>query len=208
MGCYLSFNNYAGHAINIVDGVGNKVEYNIIGTINLQGDLAVLQENINDSVNNIVKNNYKENNALSVRMDVTIPDNIKTQNNLVLNVNLTYKNGTSYSSPYVAVEDGILILRINGVEVSSVDVVGGITTINYTLTDNDLNSIYVELIYGDDTLVKNISVINKTVNIIKQDSTVVLPNITNDGVQTKVTIITIDEKVKYKQYLLKMVLQK
>ncbi|WP_308575540.1 hypothetical protein, partial [uncultured Methanosphaera sp.] len=53
----INFKNLIGHAINITESVGNNVTYNVLTTGSVQGDLAVIQENQNETINNQVRYN-------------------------------------------------------------------------------------------------------------------------------------------------------
>ena len=187
------FNELLGYAINITEGVGNNITYNQIKTATLEGNDAVIQENKNDTINNIVKYNYAKSIESTV-LNITMPDTIKVYDNVRINISVSYRNGTNWNSPYVPVETGHAIFEVNGKQINSVEIVNGLAEINYTIQPEDGKTLTVKVSYEDPTLKYHFSsnTITRTIELL--DSKIVMANTTNTGVNSKVTAIVLDEK--------------
>ncbi|WP_304123407.1 hypothetical protein [Methanosphaera cuniculi] len=187
------FNELLGYAINITEGVGNNITYNRIITATLEGNDAVIQENKNDTINNMVMYNYAKT-VESTELDITIPDTIKVYDNVRINITVSYQNGTNWNSPYVPVETGHVIFEVNGKQIGTVEVVNGLAEINYTIQPEDGKTLTIKVSYEDPTLKYAFISETTTKTIELLDSKVIMANTTNTGVNSKVTAIILDEK--------------
>ena len=187
------FNELLGYAINITEGVGNNITYNYIETATLEGNDAVIQENKNDTINNMVMYNYAKS-VKSTVLNIIMPDTIKVYDNVRINISVSYRNGTNWDSPYVPVETGHAIFEVNGKQIGTVEVVNGLAEINYTIQPEDGKTLTVKVSYEDPTLKYDFISETTTKTIELLDSKVIMANTTNTGVNSKVTAIILDEK--------------
>ena len=183
MACTFTYNNYEGYAIEIKEGVNNTIEYNIINTKTLTGDNAILQENINDTVNNIVRYNY-EKAGIPVALKLTTPTTTKINETITIIANVT-----TYNIPNI---NGTITFRINGIE-QTYDVVDGIVEITYTITEKDGDKLLITAIYKDPSLTNNINIENTTILIEKNAVSLIVGNTTNKGSTATLTAILLDE---------------
>ena len=185
-----TFENYEGYVIEIREGMGNLIEYNVLKSLTLNGDMAVIQENKNDTVNNIVQYNSATV-GKEVKIDLTTPTTIPADTlQITITANVTVKNGTMWNSPYVPVEQGTLSIYINGVEYTYT-MNGSIISMNYTLTGNENGQLFIEAVYKDQKRENRYTVVNKTITLTKYTPTIIVGTNTNNST-TILTAIILD----------------
>ncbi|WP_308574545.1 hypothetical protein [uncultured Methanosphaera sp.] len=190
-----SYSSLVGYVINITESVGNKVEFNCIYSLNLEGDDCVIQENTNDSINNIINYNRGKQEGFTGRINMTLPSSVKVFDNIKINLTLEHHNGTSWNAPYVLIESGKVQVKINNKEVGLFDVENRtVPEITYQVQPEDGDKLVVEVIYAN--FDHELCNIYKNVNITveKLDTKVLLPNTTNTNTKTTFTSMVVDEK--------------
>ncbi|WP_304123630.1 hypothetical protein [Methanosphaera cuniculi] len=178
--CQVNFKNLIGPAINIKEGVGNNVTYNTLTTASLQGDLAVLQENKNNTMNNQVRYNFAKSGSYAWINSLTTSGDAKAYHTITITVKTTR-------------EAGHIVFTVNGEEIGVVDVVNKTAEINYTIKPTDGNSLNIKATFEDPELVYRVNSRTTTVAIEKLDSKVLMANITNKGTMSTTTAIILDE---------------
>ena len=176
----LNFKDFIGHAINIKESIGNNVTYNTITTASLQGDLAVLQENENNTINNQVRYNFVKTGSTLLISSLTTSGDVKAFHTITITAN-TNK------------EAGHIVFIVNGEEIGVVDVVNQTAIINYTVKPTDGESLIIKAMFEDPEVVYRISSRQTTIAVEKLDSKLLMANTTNDGVKTTATTIVVDE---------------
>ena len=185
-----TFENYEGYVIEIREGMGNLIEYNVLKSLTLDGDMAVIQENKNDTVNNIVQYNSATT-GKQVKIDLTTPTTIPIDTpQITITANVTVINGTNWNSPYVPVEQGTLSIYINGVEYTYT-MNGSIISMNYTLTGNENGQLFIEAVYKDQKRENRYTIVNKTITLTKYTPTIIVGTNTNNST-TILTAIILD----------------
>ncbi|WP_303236000.1 beta strand repeat-containing protein, partial [Methanosphaera cuniculi] len=184
---------YEGYVIDIIEGMANRVEYNIISTMTLDGNNAVLQENKNDTINNNVLNNLAISSSNNMRVNITTSNIIKINSTTTITATIEIKNGTGWSAPYIPVTNGSITFIINGEKIGKIEVDNnGIAQINYTLKPTE-DLLYFEARY-DGEFVNQTTFGNKTpVMVSKLDTKILLTNTTNTGSKTNIITMVIDE---------------
>ena len=176
----LNFNDYIGHAINIKESIGNNITYNTITTASVQGDLAVLQENENNTINNQVRYNFAKSGSYAWINSFTTSGDVKAYHTITI----TAKTDK---------EAGHIVFTVNDEEIGVVDVVNKTAMINYTIKPSDGESLTINAIFEDPELVYRVTSRQTTVAIEKLDSKLLMANTTNNGVKTTATTIVVDE---------------
>ena len=185
-----TFKNYEGYVIEIREGMGNLIEYNVLKSLTLNGNWAVIQENKNDTVNNIVQYNTATT-GKQVKIDLTTPTTIPIDTpQITITANVTVKNGTNWNSPYVPVEQGTLSIYINGVEYTYT-MNGSIISMDYTLTGNENGQLFIEAVYKDQKRENRYTIVNKTITLTKYTPTIIVGTNTNNST-TILTAIILD----------------
>ena len=185
-----TFENYEGYVIEIREGMGNLIEYNVLKSLTLDGDMAVIQENKNDTVNNIVQYNSATI-GKEVKIDLTTPTTIPIDTpQITITANVTVINGTMWDSPYVPVEQGTLSIYINGVEYTYT-MNGSIISMDYTLTGNENGQLFIEAVYKDQKRENRYTIVNKTITLTKYTPTIIVGTNTNNST-TILTAIILD----------------
>ena len=191
MGGIYKLSNLIGYGINITESVGNNVSYNSISTANLEGNDCIIQENKNNTLNNIIRYNTKFVNALgygtSTTLNITAPTTAKIYETIIINATAQYKKGAKYFQA-----EGLVIFKVNGEEIATIDLVNGSAQTNYTITSTD--KLFIEAIFADPTLKYRISFNNQTLTVEKLDATIILPNVISNTSKTNLTAIVLDEK--------------
>ena len=179
----------SGNLINIIEGVGNTIEYNTLITTTHGGNVAVLQENINDTVNNIVR--YNVGKTVRLQISSNIVSSVDALSSVLFNVTFKYRPDRQY----IPVEDGLVIFIVNGKEVGNVTLSSddnGTALYNYTLTKDDVGSLDVKIRYVDLKAEKQLIILNKTIEINKFSTTTLMPNITNPKVEVNPKVMIMD----------------
>ena len=176
----IRFNNLTGHAINIKEGVGNNVTYNTITTASVQGDLAVLQENKNETINNYVRYNSAKIGS------IILISSIKTSGDVKAFHTITITTKTNQNA-------GHIVFTVNEEEIGIVDIVNKTAEINYTIKPTDGNSLLIKATVEDPKLKYRIWSRSITVAVEKLDSKIIMANTTNTGANSKITAIVLDE---------------
>ena len=184
----------SGYVMNITEGVGNKVEFNTLSSANLIGDDCVIQENANETINNIVRFNTPGISTYNTRINITIPSSAKVYDTIKINISLEYKNGTSWNSPYILIDEGILQFKINDKEVALVNITNGLAEIEHTITAEDRNILIVDVSYIDPNNIYQKQAVSRSINVIKLNTNTFMPNTTNNGITTTITNVILDEK--------------
>ena len=185
---------YEGYVINIIEGVANRVEYNNIVTLTLDGNNAVLQENKNNTINNNVLNNIATGKfGENMKLNITVPV-VKFNDTVLINGIITIKNGTRFNSPYIPVTNGSITFFVNGEEIGVSDVdSNGVAQIYYTLKPTD-DLLFFEARYMGELLNQTTFGNTTPVVVSKLDTKILLANITNTGTKTNIITMVIDEK--------------
>ena len=181
---------YEGFVVNIEEGVGNIIKYNVLASANLYGDRAIIQENINDTINNPIGNNTEERLALITKMRFSskLPETIKINQTFTIITNATAGMG-SRAKP---MDHGLVYFFINGEEVGRANVVNGIATLNYTLNETSFDILLFEAVYhgnGQNETQKA----NGTIVIEKLNTNIIMPNVVNDGLTSTLTTLIRNE---------------
>lgn len=175
--------------INIEEGVGNKVKYNALASSNLCGNRAVLQENMNDTLNNLVANNSEFVYPIITKIRITILEleSIKINQTFTITANVSTGMG-SRAKPM----SGLLTFILNGDEIGEVELVNGMASLNYTLNDSEFDKAFIELSYNG-KLANESQVKNQTVNIEKLNTKLIMTNVTNTGMTSTFTSMVMNE---------------
>ncbi|WP_303235215.1 Ig-like domain-containing protein [Methanosphaera cuniculi] len=183
--------NYDGFTIKIEESVGNIIKYNALKTANLWGDRAVLQENINDTVNNLASNNTEFTFPLitKIRLNMILPETIKINQTFTMTANVTSGIG-SRAKP---LNYGVVHFIINGEEIATANVVNGIASTNYTLNEkSSFDTTMIEFIYQGNKQ-NETQKANGTIVIEKLNTNIIMPNVVNDGLTSTLTTLIRNE---------------
>ncbi|WP_308574601.1 Ig-like domain-containing protein [uncultured Methanosphaera sp.] len=175
------------YPMEIIDGIENSVKNNKISSDIISANKAVYQEStIYETVDNPVYENMNGTSIIPVIIQLNVSSEVKIHETITIQVRITVG----------AITKGNVTFYINGEAIGTSKIVSKRASINYTVTGQEGDKLYIEAIVIDEANknvpTKYLRFINPT--IIKLDSNIILPNVVSENGKTTFTALIRDEE--------------